>query len=391
MARGCYTPNYLPASFKGIPFEALDASSEHGRRGAEGEFPFGESTAYADLGRRIRTYSISGRLAENSHVADAAALIAACETPGPGPLVHPTRGVVIVACRSLKISDDLENGQGVTTLDLDFVEANLIGSGFSLGQSVFGLPLASLFGAVAATFVDRFNINSVRYYDANEVRETASQAIITIRDRYTSETIADTSLANWRIISDMTQAASDGGTAQQTVDTIAKSMNLLASKTTGDAKYAAFRSISNWGAQVAALPSNAGIAQDAVYSAVRIMAAGHMARASLETDPETIGAALAQYDQVVSIIDQEIENAKADCDNCLFLELRKFLADAQSAMLNRAYNLPSIVEYDFGGSVHSLVAAYEIFDDAKRFGEIERRNPSSWPFVVGPKVIAARA
>lgn len=391
MARGCYTPNYLPASFKGIPFEALDVSSEHGRRGAEGEFPFGESTAYADLGRRIRTYSISGRLAENSHVADAAALIAACETPGPGPLVHPTRGVVIVACRSLKISDDLENGQGVTTFDLDFVEANLIGNGFSLGQSVFGLSLSGLFSAVSTSFLGRYNIDAVRYYDVNEARGAASDAINVIRDRYVAETVDDTTLANWKTISDLELSADQVSTAQETIDAIAKGMNLLASKSFGESKYEAFRSIANWGAQVSALPSMAGDAQDAVYSAVRIMAAGHMARASLEIEPETIGAALAQYDQVVSIIDQEIENAKADCDNCLFLELRKFLADAQSAMLNRAYNLPSIVEYDFGGSVHSLVAAYEIFDDAKRFGEIERRNPSSWPFVVGPKVIAARA
>ena len=52
MAIGCYTPAYLPASFKGVPFDALEATYEYGRRGAEGEFPFSDTTAYVDLGRK---------------------------------------------------------------------------------------------------------------------------------------------------------------------------------------------------------------------------------------------------------------------------------------------------------------------------------------------------
>ena len=86
MAIGCYNPdeNYLPASFKGVPFEALEVTSQHGRRGAQGEFPWGENTAYVDLGRSIRTYSISGRVSDNNHIAMANALAAAVETPGAG-------------------------------------------------------------------------------------------------------------------------------------------------------------------------------------------------------------------------------------------------------------------------------------------------------------------
>ena len=37
MAEACYKEPYLPGSFKFIPFKAIEASSEHGRRGAEGE------------------------------------------------------------------------------------------------------------------------------------------------------------------------------------------------------------------------------------------------------------------------------------------------------------------------------------------------------------------
>src|SRR5262245_33307215 len=119
----------VPASFKGVGFQCTDADAEGGRRGAEGEFPFGEDTAYADLGRKIRVYHLTAVFREDDHVGDSSALFAVCESPGPGILVHPTRGTVMAACRSCKVSDKLEEGQGETTAELEFVEANPVGGG----------------------------------------------------------------------------------------------------------------------------------------------------------------------------------------------------------------------------------------------------------------------
>src|SRR6187402_496026 len=99
----------VPASFKGVQFYCTEADVEGGRRGAEGEFPFGEQTAYADLGRKIRVYHLTAYFREDSHVWDSQALFVACESPGPGILVHPTRGAVMVACRSIKLSDKIED------------------------------------------------------------------------------------------------------------------------------------------------------------------------------------------------------------------------------------------------------------------------------------------
>src|SRR6187431_2033003 len=107
----------VPASFKGVTFYCTDADIEGGRRGAEGEFPFGEETAYADLGRKIRVYHLTAVFRENDHVGHASALFAACESPGPGILVHPTRGTQMVACRMVKVSDQLEEGAGESTAE----------------------------------------------------------------------------------------------------------------------------------------------------------------------------------------------------------------------------------------------------------------------------------
>src|SRR5215467_7322380 len=127
---------YVTASFKGVLFQTTEVEAEGGRRGAEGEFPFGEETAYADLGRKIRLYHLTAVFREDSHIADSQALFEVCQTPQPGMLVHPTRGTVMVACRSVKVQDNSEE-QGETTVSLEFVEANT-GGPTGLGSSLFG-------------------------------------------------------------------------------------------------------------------------------------------------------------------------------------------------------------------------------------------------------------
>lgn len=393
MAEGCYVPKYFQASFKGVPFRALSNGSEHGRRGAEGEFPFGESTAYADLGRKIRRYSVSGRYDSNDHIAQAAALIAVCESPGPGILIHPTRGPVMVACVSLSVKDDAFEGQGVTELDMEFVEANIVSSGFDLGSSLFGLSLTALFAATRDSFVDSYDPEEVRYYLRNDVLDTAAQAIGTIRDEFARAISTTSDNADWYTLATFNTIVEDTSNlydAEKVFDTLQNGSYTVAGKLTGQAKYDAFRRISNWSAKVSDYPYEAGDNQDVIYGATRIIAVGQMVRAVMEIPVTTLGEALDQYDRMVDILDQEIDMARATCDNNVFLELRNYQSKMKKALLDRAYTLPALVEYNFSGSVHSLVAAHEIYNDARKFQSIEKSNPSAWPFIVGPKVLASR-
>lgn len=398
MAEGCYVDLYLPASYKGVPFECMETSSEHGRRGAEGEFPFGENTGYADLGRRIRTYSVRGRFPTNAHILAATALIAAVESPGPGLLIHPTRGPVQVACRSLHVTDNPLEEQGVTYVDMDFVEANDWLNGFSFGNLLTaGLSLVALIAASRAVFVRDYKPKELSYTQVAGVHSSAASGILNIKEELNSAIFADTTQADinaWKALLDLERAAADPVTlndSSKVFETVRLGLAAVSTFREGDDKYQAFRRIANFNAKVATLGGDAGTAQNAVYQMIRIIAAGYMARATLETDISTTSEGFTVFDQVTAIFEEEIQVARATCDDLLFLELRKFLTTAQTVILNRVYNLPALVIYDFGGSVHSLVASYEIYNDAKRFAEIEAQNPSQYPWQVGPEVVASRA
>lgn len=394
MATGCYKPQYLPASFKGVPFEAEETTSEHGRRGAEGEFPFSENTAYQDMGRKIRRYTITGRYVSNNHIAEADALVFVCESPGPGLLVHPTRGPVMVACTRLSVKDNPTYEQGITYVDLEFVEANALATGGSAFDIVAGLSGGGLFAALETSFGNSYAVDAVSYYDVNEVVNTAGRGIDAVRTEYRKTVKRTKGREKWYALSTMDGLVSDPATmrnAKIAYSAFDRSIKTLANVTTGQDKYDSFRAITNKMAQVSTLGAEAGVAQDAVYSTVRLTAVVNMARGAMEIDVVTLDDALRNYDAVVSVIDQEIAAARAICDHSLYLELRRFQTDAKTALLAKAYKLPALVEYNFAGGVHSLVASYEIFGDAKRFAEIEKRNPNQWPFNIGPKVIAARS
>lgn len=394
MATACYVPRYVRASFKGVPFEALEATSEHGRRGAEGEFPFGEITGYADLGRAIRRYTISGRIATNDHVARAAAVIAAVETPGPGVLMHPTRGAVVVACPRLTVRDGVDQEQGVTFLEFDFVEGNDWASGFNFGALLGGISLAAIIAATSEHLSDNYNPDIIRWYQLNPVLDTARDSIQVVSTQYQKAVALSSSQKEWRILADFASITNDPHvlrSAKSYATALSNGLGILDSTMAGTSKVAAFRSIANWGAKVSALTDEAAIAQNSIYTSVRVLGAAFMVRGLLETTTTTLDAALADYDTVMRILSEEAAVANSGCyDPKYYLSLRDFIVQVQALLLDRAYNLPALVTFKFSGGVHALVAAYEIFDDAKRVRDIESRNPQYLPWAMGPEIIASR-
>lgn len=393
MAEGCYIDRYLPASYKGIPFEAMEVTSEHGRRGAEGEFPFGENTAYADMGRRIRTYSVHGRFKQNDHIALTAALIAACELPGPGPLVHPTRGLLIVACSRLRITDNPTESQGITEFDMDMVEANDILNGLSLGGFIIGLALGPITEALHDSFVQNYEPEEVTFYDRGTVVDLAASTATNVRDAFQQASSDEQNVKIWRslaafenVINDPDQLVED----ERMFGLIRDGMALVDKYADQPQKQTLFRTLINQQSVTVNVGYTAAQSTEALLTASRTLAAAHLARAILEVRPTDMDTAFAQYDMVASVLDEELALALQACDNVLYLRLSEFATEAKSQLLNRAYNLPAIVEYRFPSAVPSLVAAHEIWSDAKRFREIEQRNPSFWPWQVGGTIVAAR-
>jgi hypothetical protein len=271
----------VPASFKGVGFYCTEADIEGGRRGAEGEFPFGENTAYADLGRKIRIYKLTAHFRDDNHVGDSHALFMVCESPGPGILVHPTRGVVMVACRSIKVSDKLEESAGETTAEMEFVEAN---TGFSgiLG-SIFGIISTGLFAASQASFVRDYTPIAVPQPWKTDVINKAQGLIWSIADVAEHVVVADSPASDWRAIFRMREVASDDGLALSATtvdDAMVQGFGVINRNIVDpNTKFSIFRRFANTAVTTPGLPDGSAVDSDeAVVSRFRLLAGVGMAK-----------------------------------------------------------------------------------------------------------------
>lgn len=393
MAKGCYNADeaYFPASYRGISFECETAESEHGRRGAEGEFPFSENTAFADLGRKIRTYGLRARFAQNNHTVLARALAAVCEAPGIGILVHPVQGVISAVCRSCRVSDAPLKEAGVTYVDLDFVDASSFVSGFGFAGSLVSLSISTFLGSAVASFQRRYVPSNVRWYDARNVVATMGEAVDQLQETYLRASANDSGQTKWQTVRDFRTVTQDEfalNDADVAATVVQNAFSFIDGASEGDEKAALMRSVINWATNHSDYSGEAGEAQNAVFTFIRLLGATYLASAFTETQPVTVDEGLRQYDMVMTVLEQEAAIANADCyDTELFLAIREFSVLVSRVLLNRAYESPTLVTYSFAGVTHGLVAAYEIFGDAKRSRSLERRNPGA-PWAVGPRIIA---
>jgi prophage DNA circulation protein len=367
----------VQASFKGVMFYCTEASIEVGRRGAEGEFPFGEDTAYADLGRRIRTYSLSADFKEDDHVGDSQALIEACQSPGPGMLVHPTRGTVMVACKSCKVSDKVEGEAGHTTAEMEFVEANPVGSG--IGGLLFGIISTALNATSSASFRRDYRPQYVSQPWRKDVIDTAQRLIGTVATVAKQVLPPDAPGSEHRDVLRMEEVANDDGLA-------ASASNVDRALTNGfhtiplhvvdyDNEFRIMKRLANAATTSSILPAGSAVeSEEAVLSRHRVLAAIGMAEAAMSRTYGYVNEALTSMDAVLAVLDDEAQAAYNVCDNALFLELRKYATQFSQMMNDLAYRLPGLVVVDFMGGIHPLVAAYAIYNDAKKHRGLELKN-----------------
>lgn len=284
----------------------------------------------------------------------------------------------MVACRSVKVKDALEDSAGETTAELEFVEANVGFSGI-LG-SIFGIISTGLFAASQTTFLRDYQPILVPYPWRADVIDKAQTLIATTAKVATYTLTEDSPTTDWQEVVNMNTVAEDNGLAvsgplvdEAMVDGFAIITRNIQSP---DSRFATFRGLAN-AAQVSTgwpVTGSATGTDEAIVSHHRIMSVIGMAEAAMGRKYPTIEECLMAREAVMKVLEDEAKVAYADCDNALYLEITKYAVQFSKMMYDLSYRLPGHVIVNFSGSVHPLVAAYAIYNDAKRHRELEERN-----------------
>ncbi|MFV2950119.1 DNA circularization protein [Pseudomonas japonica] len=110
-----------PASFRGVPFHVDSDSMPVGRRTQLHEYPQRDKPLVEDMGRVTRTSKLTAFVVGDDCLVKRDNLLNALDQPGPGELIHPWFGRMIVTAGDCDVTHERREG-GVVRFELTFVE-----------------------------------------------------------------------------------------------------------------------------------------------------------------------------------------------------------------------------------------------------------------------------
>lgn len=166
---------YQPGSFRGAPFRTQSHERSGGRRNAVFEMPGRDEPLVEDLGRRARQFSLEFHVIGSDYRSQRDALIDALEAEGPGLLVHPWHGQIMVAVLDYRSSESTEDG-GMCWFTVTFQEAGIaVSAPIAVESGQLGAAEAD---KVVADVPDRL-AGSFSIEDAAAFVEDASAQLVT--------------------------------------------------------------------------------------------------------------------------------------------------------------------------------------------------------------------
>jgi prophage DNA circulation protein len=176
--------DYRPGAFRGVPFHLKSSSSTGGRRTVLNEFPLRDEPMTEDMGRRARKFQLSMTVIGPDYMAQRDRLIEALETAGPGTLMHPFRGELLVAVIDDYSCEESTEQGGLARISVTFVEAGELPRPDSqLAQGSVGNIAADALQADAlAEFEEDFSVVGWASFVGTEAETMLGEATAAVAD-----------------------------------------------------------------------------------------------------------------------------------------------------------------------------------------------------------------
>ena len=396
----------LEAKFKGIPFLCDDHEMETGRKWAAHEYPFRDLPYHEDMGQATKRFSINAYIIAkpgSDYKKQLDHLLAACESPGPGTLVHPFLGEYsgkvgkkpAVVCKSALLRENAVREGGVARLVLTF---EMTGTPPVAGENFKFVAWGAkkTLNDAIAEFAKKLNFDGPNFItggfisDITEFASSAQQVIGSIPDIYRQSAVGG-------LMEDLTQldAAVAGAinSIPDVVEQIQDTISSIVDFPTSNLTFSAFNSLLEFtkfgdsddpmSFQDDLEPIRSGTPsrdqqsenREILFSLIRqtAIAAGAAvalkmtlsSREDTEYIRNSIGEALSKEMQRAGDMDNDIcYRAMQELRNNLF----KYLQQAAGTLPQiKKYTIPSAV-------IPAVVLAYKEYEDLDREQEIIDRN-----------------
>lgn len=386
-------PQLRRASSRGVPFEVTSSNLSIGRRTQTFEYPQRDDPFTEDMGRSKRTIRITAFVVGYDYIARMKRLIAACEKPGSGRLIHPWLGSMEVTPTDL--SAPVFESNRIASVSLTFVESGKLQYPNAL-LDVGAKCLSAAQLLVNAEF-DEF----VRTFDLSGAQDFVKEAVgLDLQGILNSETVQS--------VCDAFDLADELATLSHDVITLAEGgADVLFNRvldTYGLQGFAStvhawtdvshrFRSLTQSSELISAKPQAVASrttseriekANAAGQAMIRGLSVANMVVAASEigTSNDRLDASTpvqtAPYDDLIAVRNEILEAIDEESLKVSSDPIYEALCESRSAVYEaitqRAENQARLVSFKPSSVQPALVLAYDYYGDASREAEIVGRN-----------------
>jgi prophage DNA circulation protein len=371
-----------PASFRGVIFFVESSELSGGRRTVRNEYPKRDESFSEDMGRKSHSFPVEGFLVGDGYIEEKNRLIEKLEEYGPGELIHPYYGAVNAICSDFRVRESSDEG-GVARFSIVFDETPaqpIFPSAVSSGIDKVESASSSSRSAIESDFLAR--------YSPGVLMESAA-------DKVRSITLA---LDNAKTMSGLT--VEEAASMLRRLDRMASSATSLVE--TPAELFASLSDTFSGIADIGAVIASCGFDQgdtppsttenrivevenlSALNEAILTLAVIRAAEIASTITYDSYESAVAQRDEISSLLDDRMESAEDD----VYSSLEELRASLVIAVPGVSSDLPHLISHTPAATIPSLVIAYQLYGDVSMEPDIVARNRIKRPgFIPGGREI----
>lgn len=371
-----------PASFRNVPFEVRVREMEGGKRTARHEIFNRDLPFIEELGRRAHEFQVEAYVLGDSYFEARQALIAVLDKEGAGTLQLPYDDAVAARCLRWRVREAAEEGGGAF-FDLIFEE---------VGEAEGTVPErdprndakrdASIFrNSVESQLEQDLAVDGV----AEPAREATAGEVKTWGQR----------LREMRLFADDIQASAEFAAkvnrllleatelALSPADLVIATREALSAILAGAENsleaFCAYRALFGAPSSISPAATSTGAAAAANADLVNLTVRGQALGYALEAAVDAAWESLDQVLEARAFVLAEVDSLEALTGAEAYQALQNLKAAAMRVMPVEDEDLPRLASLLLDRPMPSLVVAYQLYDNARREGEIVNRNRPRHP------------
>jgi prophage DNA circulation protein len=367
-----------PASFRGVPFFVNSIETTAGRKTAVHEYPDKNINFVEDMGRATKEFSIDAYLIGKRYLEDKSALTAALEREGPGVLVHPYYGRVMVQLIGVARIRESKDEGGVAVVTMVFSESEE-----PLAQPSELDTLAALIDAVNATiegvksgFAAAFDLFQAAKNIVDDVAAAINDATVTL------ETVKSKGKSALDFKNQIANLRNNTSALMASADDLFESFRAIF---TGDVELSAVSEnlkMAIWKDNESITEPNMVALRDMVQRMAVLGAVNSIPNVTFSNKDQAeeimTALVLAMDSIMVKIVDA------GAVDNELYDQFYLLSAATIRDIQDRSITLPVLLNFTMPATWPALCLAYDLYEDVDRAEEIIEANNIRHPgFVPG--------